>query len=102
MNFKNRKEQIQFLKEVLDGKNKITNLIPKSWETFINSGENPKQFKCPGSTNEFLTRDQINEYKKKYQWKNIIIMNLVHSDIEDEKDNNSIDISLSFNKPVND
>ena len=94
-----RKEKIQFLKGVLKKENKVSDLFPVKWERFINSSDQPDKYYRSESKDEFYTREQINEYEKKYPWKNILLIDIIPSDKTHKKVNESGDISLNFDKP---
>ena len=101
MKTNSRKEKIQFLKGVLNGENKITDLLPIKWETFSNSEKEPDKYYRRGSTTEFYSRVGLNEYCKKNPNKHVIIIDIItrKSQLVEKENNDIYDLSLKFDRP---
>lgn len=79
MKFKGRKEKIQFIKWVLNGKNKVTDLFENKLVHFIHDDQEPDKYFRSRSKNEYFTKDQLDDFKKKYPWKDILIIRIIHT-----------------------
>jgi hypothetical protein len=96
---KTRKEKILFLKKVLKNESRISDLVPKKFETFIHDDQNPGKYFRSGSKTELFTREQLKDYQKKNPWIDMLTINLCRIGKEIEKEDNSIDVSLNFELP---
>ena len=78
INKKKRAEKLLFIKGIMNGKNKISEIYENKVERFIHDDNEPGKYYRSRSKGEYLTEVQLNDFRKKYPWKDILIIRIIH------------------------
>jgi hypothetical protein len=81
---KTRKVKIQFLKKVLIGENKISELYENRIERFILDDNEPEKYFISRTKKEYFTSKQFNDFKIKYSWKDVLLIRIIYKDSKNE------------------